>query len=133
MRAANRTDAGSPTATVPISASVTEEGTCNFVMSEIVMKPLVELTPLVALEVDPVPDDPVPDEPVPVEDEPVPVDDDDDDEDDPDATAAEPGAAPTVPLTVITVPAIGDVRVQRPRFACAVVTAVWAVFTASCP
>jgi hypothetical protein len=50
-----------------------------------------------------------------------------------DATVPEPGADPTLPLTVITVAAIGEVKVQSANVACAEARFVVAVATAMAP
>ena len=98
-------------------------------MSAMVMKPLLVLTPPVEL---------LPDEEVfeALEDEEEAEEALDEVEllaldDPPDATEPDPGLAPTVPLTVITVAATGEVRVQLLRFVCAVATAAVAVVTAA--
>ena len=115
LSAAKVTEAVSPTFTEPTSDSETEAGTTMFVISASVMKPLlllvfaleVDVVAVVALapEADPVLVAAVLDEPLldDVLDEPL-LDDD--------ATEPEPGDDPTPPLTVMTVPAMGDVRVQ---------------------
>ena len=146
VSAANTTVAASPTLTEPISDSDTLAGMMIFVMSDIVMNPLLVLTfELDVLEPDepaedadplpvpaPVDEDPVDEELLdedPVDEDPVeeePVDDELDE-----ATAAEPGAEPTVPFTVTTVAAAGEVSVQSASAAWAFVRFVRAVVTAT--